>query len=109
MSAQTKASRSAAAAAEVDDHLGFAAERLAATLVSLYRVELSDTAKAFLHQRYGARLDRLQMLSSSVPSLSPVSSLQTRPPLLLPAGNSWQRGLERSRRLLKRYAHLIER
>ena len=107
LSARTKAAWGAAAAAEVEDDLGIAAERLAATLVTAYRVELSEEAIEFLHERYGARLERLRMLAATDQSTAPVSTLLTRPPLVLPGDGGWAAELERSRELLRRYEHFL--
>ncbi|GAB6040307.1 hypothetical protein [Endothiovibrio diazotrophicus] len=108
LSARTKAAWGAAAAAEVEDDLAAAAERLAATLVTVYRVELSEGAIDFLHRAYGARPERLRMLTTATPTAAPVSSLQTRPPLTLPDDPRWHAELERSRQLLRRYEALLE-
>ena len=107
LSARTKAAWGAAAAAEVEDDMGVAAERLAATLVNSYRVTLSEEAVEFLHQRYGARLERLRMLAAADRSAAPVSTLLIRPPLVLPGDGGWAQELERSRELLRRYEHFL--
>lgn len=108
LSARTKAAWGAAAAAEVEDDLGIAAERLAATLVTGYRVELSTEAIDFLHERYGARLERLRMLAAADQSAAPVSTLLTRPPLVLSGDGGWSAELERSRELLRRYERFLD-
>ncbi|MDH3354146.1 MAG: hypothetical protein OEL79_02890, partial [Chromatiales bacterium] len=64
LSARTKAAWATAAVQEVEDDLALPAERLAATLVTTYRVKLSEAAIEFLNQSYGARIERLQELNN---------------------------------------------
>lgn len=109
LSARTKAAWGAAAVQEVEDDLGQAAERLAATLVTSYRIEMSAEAMEFLHQTYGARLERLQLLNTQGPdrTLTTASATQARPPLILPQDPAWREMLECGRRLLRQHERLL--
>lgn len=62
MSAEQKAQLGRRMAAEVEDELGTAAEKLAQTLVHQYRVKLTDEAKEFLNHTYGSDLQTLEKL-----------------------------------------------
>jgi len=110
LSARTKAAWGSAAAHEVEEHLAQAAEHLAATLVTNYRVTLTESAMGFLHDHYGARLDRLRTLNSRerLQPATPSDALLARSPLSLEKDAGWKRTLDSARSLLKRYEHLRE-
>ncbi|PUE05751.1 MAG: hypothetical protein C3L24_00330, partial [Candidatus Sedimenticola endophacoides] len=84
LSARTKATWGNAAVQEMADDLSSAALRLAATLVTNYRVTLSDAAIEFLQRRYGAPAGELQQINrdgAARPALS-IQPRPTRPPLV---------------------------
>lgn len=107
LSARTKGAWGAAAAAEVEDDLGSAAERLAATLVNTYRVELSESAVTFLHHRYGARIERLRMLAAAELPVAPITTQRHRPPLVTADNRAWHKELAVTRQLLREFHYLV--
>jgi hypothetical protein len=110
LSARTKAAWGTAAAHEVDEHLAQAAEHLAATLVTTYRVTLTESAMAFLHNHYGARLERLRTLNSreGLQAGAPRNAPLARSPLSLDSDAQWKKTLDQARSLIKRYEHVMQ-
>ncbi|SEP92873.1 hypothetical protein SAMN05421693_11115 [Ectothiorhodospira magna] len=101
MSAQEKRILGEAMALEVEQDMSRAAERLALALVKHYRVRLTDAARHFLIETYGARPQVLGMISQShVEEMPRISLLSLRPPLVPSPRRHWYRGLVRARRLL---------
>ncbi|MGM0632231.1 MAG: hypothetical protein ACQETO_03555 [Pseudomonadota bacterium] len=88
-------------AQDVDEDMGQAAEQLALALVRHYRVDLTDDARRFLHETYGARdsvLDILAQYDAEAPAA--MSLLSTRPTIVPAAGRRWYRTLVHARRLV---------
>ena len=102
MSAAEKAALGAAMAREVQQDMSHAAERLAVALVKHYRVDLTEEARDFLIDAYGARLQMLEMLSNYETNTinSPVSFLSLRPPLVVAPKREWYRALIKARQEL---------
>lgn len=102
MSAAEKAALGSAMAREVQQDMSHAAERLAVALVKHYRVDLTEEARDFLIDSYGARLQMLEMLSNYEHSTlsSPVSFLSLRPPLVVAPKREWYRALIKARQEL---------
>ncbi|HKM15009.1 MAG TPA: hypothetical protein VJY63_03665 [Marinospirillum sp.] len=102
MSAAEKAALGAAMASEVQQDMSHAAERLAVALVKHYRVDLTEEARDFLIDAYGARLQMLEMLSNYETNTinSPVSFLSLRPPLVVAPKREWYRALIKARQEL---------
>lgn len=102
MSAAEKAALGSAMAREVQQDMSHAAERLAVALVKHYRVDLTEEARDFLIDAYGARLQMLEMLSNYEASTldSPVSFLSLRPPLVVAPKRDWYRALIKARQEL---------
>jgi hypothetical protein len=103
-SAATKAGLGAAAALEVADDLGLAAERLAAVLVTQYQIELTAEAIDSLQRTYGARRQRLETLVASHSRTRhgpPVSPLHGAPRCKLLSDPDWHAEIARANRFLK--------
>ena len=99
MSAAEKAALGSSMAREVQQDMSHAAERLAVALVKHYRVDLTDEAKDFLIDAYGARSQMLDMLSNYEASTGngPVSFLSLRPPRVGALKREWYRALIKAR------------
>ena len=102
MSAAEKAALGGSMAREVQQDMSHAAERLAVALVKHYRVDLTEEARDFLIDTYGARLQMLEMLSNYEKNTinSPVSFLSLRPPLIVAPKREWYRALIKARQEL---------
>lgn len=102
LSAAEKAALGATMAAEVQQDMSKAAERLALALVKHYRVDLTESARKFLVETYGARLHILDMLANSEVSASnkPQSSLNLRPPVIAAPKREWYKALINARQEL---------
>ncbi|MCG5501992.1 hypothetical protein [Ectothiorhodospira lacustris] len=101
MSAQEKRVLGEAMALEVEQDMSRAAERLALALVKHYRVRLTDAAREFLIETYGARPQVLSMISQShLDEMPRISLLSLRPPVVSSPRRDWYRGLVRARRVL---------
>lgn len=102
MSAAEKAALGSSMAREVQQDMSHAAERLAVALVKHYRVDLTEEARDFLIDTYGARLQMLEMLSNYEKNTinSPVSFLSLRPPLIVAPKREWYRALIKARQEL---------
>ena len=102
MSAAEKAALGAAMAKDVKQDMSRAAEHLALALVKHYRVDLTETARDFLIDTYGARLATLEMLAKHEPSPSngQVSFLSLRPPLVPAPKREWYKALIQARQEL---------
>ncbi|GLR62674.1 hypothetical protein [Marinospirillum insulare] len=102
MSAAEKAALGSAMAREVQQDMSHAAERLAVALVKHYRVDLTEEARDFLVDTYGARPQTLEMLSNYETSSvnTPVSFLSLRPPLVVAPKRDWYRALIKARQEL---------
>lgn len=101
MSAREKRDLGEAMARDVQEDTGRAAEQLALALVRHYRVDLTDTARRFLHDTYGARESVLAILADyDREEPAAVSMLSTRPTLVPPADRRWYRTLVHARRLV---------
>ncbi|MBK1735394.1 hypothetical protein CKO15_08875 [Halorhodospira abdelmalekii] len=102
MSTREKRRLGEAMAHNVADDLGRAAEQLALALVRHYHVELTEEAKHFLEERYGARPAVLETIARSqvTDQGTQISLLSRRPPPVRPPRRSWYRSLVRARRLL---------
>lgn len=101
MSALQKRHLGEAMARDVEEDMGRAAEQLALALVRHYRVDLTDAARQFLHDTYGARdsvLDILAQYDTEAPAA--MSPLSTRPALVPAASRRWYRTLVHARRLV---------
>ncbi|MCH8558537.1 MAG: hypothetical protein LAT84_11975 [Balneolia bacterium] len=103
MSAAQKEELGQRMAREVDQSLGSAAEQLAEALVRLYRVELHEEARDFLHYQYGARPEMLQLLESSQQQFEhPVSFMAERPPAVPEPSSKWSKALSAGRKRLRK-------
>ncbi|MBK1673609.1 hypothetical protein CKO35_09875 [Ectothiorhodospira shaposhnikovii] len=101
MSAQEKRILGEAMAVDVEQDMSRAAERLALALVKHYRVRLTDAARDFLIETYGARPQVLSMISQShVEEMPRISLLSLRPPVVPTPRRDWYRSLVRARRVL---------
>ena len=101
MSAQEKKDIGEAMAQDVEQDMSQAAERLALALVRHYRVELTDDAREFLQQTYGARRSVLDMLANNmINEQAPYCLLSVRPAVVPPPKMEWYRSLVRARRIL---------
>ncbi|EHQ52678.1 hypothetical protein ECTPHS_08306 [Ectothiorhodospira sp. PHS-1] len=101
MSAQEKRILGEAMALEVEQDMSRAAERLALALVKHYRVRLTDAARDFLIETYGARPQVLSMISQShLDEMPRISLLSLRPPVVPSPRRDWYRSLVRARRVL---------
>jgi hypothetical protein len=101
MSAQEKKDIGEAMAQDVEQDMSQAAERLALALVRHYRVELTEEAREFLEQTYGARRSVLDMLAhNSATEQAPYCLLSVRPAVVPPPKMEWYRSLVRVRRTL---------
>ncbi len=103
MSAAEKAALGSAMASEVQQDMSHAAERLAVALVKHYRVDLTDEARDFLIDAYGARPQMLSMLTNvETNNVSPaVSFLSLRPPRVSALRRDWYRALIKARQQLE--------
>lgn len=102
LSAQRKRMIGESVAEDVEEDMGEAAEHLAAALVRHYRVNLSEAARHFLHETYGARESVLATLSQHQDSgsYSAQSRLLVRPAVVPPVQRRWYRSLVLARRLV---------
>ncbi|MCG5518986.1 hypothetical protein [Ectothiorhodospira sp. 9905] len=101
MSAQEKRALGEAMAQDVEQDMSQAAERLALALVKHYRVQLTEDAREFLTETYGAREQVLSMISQSNAEEMPrMNLLSQRPPVVPAPRRSWYRALARARRIL---------
>ncbi|SFC02842.1 hypothetical protein SAMN05660443_1211 [Marinospirillum celere] len=102
MSAAEKAALGSSMAKEVQQDMSGAAERLAVALVKHYRVDLTEEAKEFLVDAYGARSQTLDLLSNyeATPGNGPVSFLSLRPPRVVALKREWYRALIKARQQL---------
>lgn len=102
MSAAEKAALGSAMVGEVQQDMSHAAERLAVALVKHYRVDLTEKARDFLVDAYGARMQMLEMLSNHETNIAntPVSFLSLRPPLVVAPKRDWYRALIKARQEL---------
>jgi hypothetical protein len=101
MNAQEKRDLGEAVAQDVEQDMSQAAERLALALVRHYRVELTDEAREFLAQTYGARPEVLAMLAhNQADESSPYCLLSVRPTVVPAPRMEWYRKLVKARRLL---------
>ncbi|WP_416886247.1 hypothetical protein [Marinospirillum sp.] len=102
MSAAEKAALGSAMAKEVQQDMGQAAERLALALVKHYRVDLTEEAREFLVEAYGARPQTLELLANHEPNSGngPVSFLSLRPPMVAAPKREWYRALIKARQVL---------
>ncbi len=103
MSAAQKEELGQRMAREVDQSLGKPAEQLAEALVRLYRVELQEDAREFLHQQYGARPEMLDILDSNQHQYEhPSSFMAERPPVVPQPSSTWSKALQAGRKRLGR-------
>ncbi len=104
MSAKEKRSFGEAMADSVEEDLSRSAEHLAVALVRHYQVELTEEARTFLAETYGARPQVLETISRGQQvgeQAAPISLLSQRPtPIPLPR-RDWYRSLVRARRTLR--------
>ncbi|SFM29215.1 hypothetical protein SAMN05421721_10280 [Ectothiorhodospira mobilis] len=101
MSAHEKRTLGEAMAQEVVQDMSHPAERLALALVRHYRVSLTEEAKQFLRDHYGAREQVLNMIAQSHAEEMPQMNLLSQRPTVVPAPRrDWYRSLVRARRLL---------
>lgn len=102
MSAQDKKLLGESMAQDVEEDMSQAAEYLAVALVRHYRVSLSDEARRFLHETYGARESVLDILVQYQQSDNPPSQslLTVRPTAVPNAHRRWYRSLALARRLV---------
>ena len=101
MSAQEKKDIGEAMAQDVEQDMSRAAERLALALVRHYRVDLTEEAREFLQNTYGARRQVLDMLAQNNASeQAPYCLLSVRPAAVLAPKMEWYRALVRARRVL---------
>ncbi|SFX62516.1 hypothetical protein [Marinospirillum alkaliphilum] len=102
MSAAEKAALGSAMAREVQQDMRHAAERLAVALVRHYRVDLTEEARNFLIDAYGARPQMLDLLSNyeATSANTPVSFLSLRPPIVAAPRREWYKALIKARQEL---------
>ncbi len=110
-SATAKAGLGTALAQEIEDRLDRLAEQLATTLVISYGIKLDDQAVQFLHEEFGARLERLQTLASRSLSLEQTTATHypISPPLELNLQEITEAPQRRSHHLIERYETLLQR
>lgn len=108
-SAQSKVGIGAAMIGEVEDRLPSLAEGLAARLVLYYGVTLDKGAIDFLHEQYGARRERLEMLAARKvrEGRSPAELATTITPTDLTRDPDWESAMERVRAVLDRYGRSV--